>query len=592
MPFRRSASPEWKNSHYISNSLLHTYRIARRHPRSRRLGRYVSRHPCIFAIFFLLLSLGCFAIAWALSLHNSARKSSLDIADRTRVHVKPVALEAKFQPSWRKWTALASGTPPLIDRSFLRRLGFDEAAMDADLENEQSFRSPEYRPVAIYDVPESDVSIRPASYFDEETYDTSFCTYHPCRLLLATLIPDQGTGAQLYFRQIVKLAEQLNRTLVLPNVGKHRMGICYKHAFATYYDVRPLLDDCSLGLQAVTFGDFARWVAGRLRSPSAQIVIINSESFPDPDITNSAEFASASEALDKRPDRAKSKHNNCLGAKAPRLQLHNFPPMVLTRPTSSFGARFQEQNFSAAFSSYVLHALRSPNFAMQQHHGAGNEETHHLEGTAMSPDVLAIDWDLRELLFDATDLNLDYSPRLMKFAADVFPHTGPFLAVYWHLDSVEPDNLSLCAEALVQALQGLLLDPDLIGSSDVRTVWLNDGYHNILQNQTIHPDANVVRLTPEQDRAMSILQQAFGQDGRLQRFQFQSMSEVISAMSRDSSDRLPDSSVLGEPGVLGIVETILSTKANVFVTGAGLCSKSRFGFDEQYKCEVVLIDPL
>ena len=76
--------------------------------------------------------------------------------------------------------------------------------------------------------------------------------------------------------QIARLARELNRTLVLPNVADGRLGACLGgRNFATYYDPGPLLREHTDGRRtAITFDAYVQWAQKRPEDPTAQVVLL------------------------------------------------------------------------------------------------------------------------------------------------------------------------------------------------------------------------------------------------------------------------------------------------------------------------------
>jgi hypothetical protein len=58
--------------------------------------------------------------------------------------------------------------------------------------------------------------------------------------LFAYFLGEQETKANLHFRSFTQLAEVLNRTMILTNVGKSRITTCETHPFHTYYNTSAL----------------------------------------------------------------------------------------------------------------------------------------------------------------------------------------------------------------------------------------------------------------------------------------------------------------------------------------------------------------
>lgn len=57
------------------------------------------------------------------------------------------------------------------------------------------------------------------------------------KFLIPIFIPDQESNAQMYIKHIALLAQQTNRTLVLPQLENGRMTLCGKYRFDHYYSL-------------------------------------------------------------------------------------------------------------------------------------------------------------------------------------------------------------------------------------------------------------------------------------------------------------------------------------------------------------------
>ncbi|KAH9813718.1 hypothetical protein DFH28DRAFT_1096239 [Melampsora americana] len=109
-----------------------------------------------------------------------------------------------------------------------------------------------------------------------EELDRSICPNQtelglPCSFLLPGFIGEQETKAQIHLHQLGLLAIQLNRTLVLPNVSKSRMGTCLNYPFDLYYQLESLN---SLGIPTISYVEFINWTLNRFPYPTAQLVSI------------------------------------------------------------------------------------------------------------------------------------------------------------------------------------------------------------------------------------------------------------------------------------------------------------------------------
>ena len=67
-----------------------------------------------------------------------------------------------------------------------------------------------------------------------------YCQSDRCKFLFAYYPPEQETQANQHFLSFVQLAEKLNRTMILTNVGNSHILACNSFPFDFYYDVEKL----------------------------------------------------------------------------------------------------------------------------------------------------------------------------------------------------------------------------------------------------------------------------------------------------------------------------------------------------------------
>ncbi|GBC05607.1 hypothetical protein RclHR1_06310003 [Rhizophagus clarus] len=69
-----------------------------------------------------------------------------------------------------------------------------------------------------------------------EELNKKFCGRPTCKFLFAYSIMEQETKANMHFRSFSQLAEQLNRIMILTNVGFSKIDTCNKFPFDFYYN--------------------------------------------------------------------------------------------------------------------------------------------------------------------------------------------------------------------------------------------------------------------------------------------------------------------------------------------------------------------
>lgn len=105
----------------------------------------------------------------------------------------------------------------------------------------------------------------------EGAIDAQFCATMPCRLLVLLTIADRESKMQEQLLQVLTLAKVLNRTVVLPNVGKGRVGTCQRLDFDRYFDIASAVR--ASGGRAMLMDDFRTWVDARPRTPTMHSII-------------------------------------------------------------------------------------------------------------------------------------------------------------------------------------------------------------------------------------------------------------------------------------------------------------------------------
>ncbi|KAG1759175.1 hypothetical protein EDD22DRAFT_806766, partial [Suillus occidentalis] len=132
--------------------------------------------------------------------------------------------------------------------------------------------------------------IAPAVSAAAVKFDESTCTSSPCRFLLPLRIAEREPKAHLHLHQLAILASNLNRTLVLPNVGNSRIGACsnLKWPLDSYYDV-DLLRSALPAINTLPFTVFDNWSKTRPILPTSRVVSFS--------VSNSGEQDSLSDPL-------------------------------------------------------------------------------------------------------------------------------------------------------------------------------------------------------------------------------------------------------------------------------------------------------
>ncbi|KAJ7679201.1 hypothetical protein DFH06DRAFT_940773, partial [Mycena polygramma] len=440
---------------------------------------------------------------------------------------------------------------PFVDRSILQRLADMEIFPDPD--ERPYFASSPHRPPLVTRIPEAKKPLGPALPPD-------ICGAAPCRFLLPLRIGEQESKARIHFMEILQLAQKLDRILVLPNVGKSRIGACFKSDFETYYDLERLTDDLALPVgraATVKLDLFRRWVD--TEAPSAQLGFLSAKqrpqtgeelsTFSNEDV--SVRVGSVDDKMDLPACFAKF-YALRLDTHAP-LYIHLKPHAAHAHPIdASIVDALTRRNVQATTAALALSPTRDPA-------------------------VLVLSWDLRTPIFPTTPRRpaLQYAPHLHALAAALAP-PAPYVMVHWRMESVAPAKLPDCAHALVDTLVRL--------PGGVRTVWFASDYPHAVHRRAepgvdFGAAADSVALKaksgtfrdvgPLHAKAVGIFGDSFAEGGELEGWEVAELTDGrLSALEGDWEQELLD-----DAGVRGIVDKIIGMQAALFVSGAPGCAR-------------------
>ncbi|KAJ7227470.1 hypothetical protein GGX14DRAFT_630091 [Mycena pura] len=387
---------------------------------------------------------------------------------------------------------------------------------------------------------------------------TDLCGPTPCRFLLPLRISEPESKAHMHFMEILQLAQKLDRTLVLPNVGKSRMGACYKWEFETYYDLDKLESDLAVrsGRPITMKRDlFRRWIDAE--ATSAQQVFLSEKQNAQQN-TDLPEFFNEDLSIRVGANDSSIDLPACF-AKFHALNLNAHAPLYIhPLPHAHAQASFMAPSIIDALTRSDIRAAAA---AVQ----------------STEPTVLVVTWDLRRPIFPSAPARLHYAPRLDALAAALAPPT-PYAMVHWRTESVPPANLPHCAHALVDVLAGLSLH-------GVRNVWFASDYpHAVHRSFPPGVDLGASAYTamanvkpgafrdvgPLHAQAIGIFGDAFAVDGELERWTVAELTDARLAAVAGEWDPV----LLEDVGMREIVDKIIGVRAALFVSGATGCMRT------------------
>lgn len=405
----------------------------------------------------------------------------------------------------------------------------------------------------------------------ERAIDAQFCASTPCRLLVLLTIAEREPKMQEQLLQVLTLAQALGRTVVLPNVGKGRIGTCQRWDFDTYFDIPTAVR--AGGGRAMLMDDFRTWVDARPRSPTMHSVVVDEG--PPLDAGSAVEYSSGMQ------ERAR-KNTRCFGSRFRSLDLDDVGATTIhLLPSTEQGQGPDEAallvNILSGNGSDDTSTHAAPSLELNNASSTGTEQPPRAQGPGSSDaDILLLHWDVhREVLPVSADAPIDYSPRLWAAADKVTRRIYPYLAVHWHLDKVPAAVLPACADALVDTLDILLHDHFI--ARDIGTVYFSSDYPLL----ELAADAPQKRMSYLHRQAGRILRAAFEAGGELEHWRLEAKEDTLAFTPSNSSsssideDQLP----LDDVGIREMLAKAISMKAALFVTNTKGCGRMRYALN-------------
>lgn len=447
----------------------------------------------------------------------------------------------------------------------------------------------------------------------------------PCAFIVPGFVGEQETKAQQHLHQLGLLALHLNRTLVLPNVSKSRMGTCYTYPFDFYYDPQSLTD---LGIPAVTFSAFVDWTLRRDPSPTAQLVSVMAGKPAYPSGAIEIDPSSQDGVLPHKPER-----NFCLNRGRTRLSFARHSPISIWGPERWHQSEESRIGYGESIVKTLVgdDALKS---SWRSHpegespptqqplgaepdaeEGAGSNEPR-------APDVLIVNYEIRHPILSSFETpsplasaspsrliqprpfaHFPYASTWIRLAGFLSSRLTPYVAVHWRQETLDPGMLSPCASALVAKLIEIKrTNPDIETfylATDYPLEDLEDGREGIVAHsgtfaKLLTPTHHVamrrflVEVAEAAEEGAGMKMTTFAREQKGLVLPSDLASELLAGLPPvpapvtpgiPSSESEPEDAVAAalkdlDPGLWGIVDKAVAMRASVFVSGQpDVCAK-------------------
>ncbi|CAB5396182.1 unnamed protein product [Rhizophagus irregularis] len=206
---------------------------------------------------------------------------------------------------------------------------------------------------------------------------------------------EQESKAQKHMIQYAQMAQKLDRILILPNVGKSRIGSCLEYPFNYYYLIESLQRNFP-NLKLMTQKQFYKWIKSQKnKKPSYQHIIIQENRL----------------CFDEIDEMDFDNNNN-----------YNYNYNL------TIGGRYWKNDQSLEnLSNFIINNLKLFN----------------------NTEILLMEQNFIYPLFPNHIPHLEYSPHIINKAIKISQHIKPYIAIQWRMELGNPLNMPKCAEKLI-----------------------------------------------------------------------------------------------------------------------------------------------
>ncbi|CAG8608211.1 2129_t:CDS:2 [Paraglomus brasilianum] len=393
---------------------------------------------------------------------------------------------------------------------------------------------------------QSILEVDEVSSMTEERINRKYCGSSICRFIFPFIIREQESKAREHLRNIISFAQRTNRVIILPNVGNARLGGCMSFSFDYYYSIESLRRS-SPKTVFITQDQFQSWNQEmseiRARRPTAKVVLLSSQ--------KSEQNQVASEQLDIK----RLKKRFCLQP-FDYLKYHDEDEQIATA-LSLMTSRESVWSKSAAWRAQVAQFIIDNLLSVES-------------------DVLLLYYNLRYSCLRDLPAPVEYADHLVERAKAAAASLHPYVAIHWRMEKVDSTKLPECSYDLVNYIQQLK-KKNGISNVYIATDFPIDG--GVLHSGTFR------KFTDNHHKAAEILKSNI--DFRTWMHFEASLPHLNDTKFLARGKRIPVKN--NGSGVLGILDKIILTNADWFVSGPAECSKKTSSYTTQVAAERLAI---
>ncbi|CAB4412964.1 unnamed protein product [Rhizophagus irregularis] len=358
-----------------------------------------------------------------------------------------------------------------------------------------------------------------------------YCGNPTCKFLFVYNFGEQETKANLHFRSFSQLAEKLNRTMILTNVGSSQISVCQNFSFNLYYNVTLLKKEFPNVLYK-SEDDFILWLKERDQIKNKLNNINNNEVIPPLSIlhSNLRRYDITSETI-----------------------YRNVKPVVsLSECLSKFGPFMNLTDPNNSRVKYTIMDITKFDLKTEQSRAKFSKLL--IDDLSVNEEILLVNSYVLDPLFPVIMPVIPYNDYILNEAQKLKEKlSSSYIGIHWRLEQSRPELLPECAQGLIITLNKIMKE------EGIENIYLATDYP--LLSSSSQSDT-FTKITNYHHDAIRMLNETFKINTWVS----------LGGLEQLRRNEKYDTEFIG-PGIQGILDKLVCVNSNYFIAGPKGCSR-------------------
>ncbi|CAB5098924.1 hypothetical protein RhiirA5_398012 [Rhizophagus irregularis] len=358
-----------------------------------------------------------------------------------------------------------------------------------------------------------------------------YCGNPTCKFLFVYNFGEQETKANLHFRSFSQLAEKLNRTMILTNVGSSQISVCQNFSFNLYYNVTLLKKEFPNVLYK-SEDDFILWLKERDQIKNKLNNINNNEVIPPLSIlhSNLRRYDITSETI-----------------------YRNVKPVVsLSECLSKFGPFMNLTDPNNSRVKYTIMDITKFDLKTEQSRAKFSKLL--IDDLSVNEEILLVNSYVLDPLFPVIMPVIPYNDYILNEAQKLKEKlSSSYIGIHWRLEQSRPELLPECAQGLIITLNKIMKE------EGIENIYLATDYP--LLSSSSQSDT-FTKITNYHHDAIRMLNETFKINTWVS----------LGGLEQLRKNEKYDTEFIG-PGIQGILDKLVCVNSNYFIAGPKGCSR-------------------